>query len=120
MKLAVRARVDDSRVITVDALPTPLPGLVLADLLDDPDRMDRYELIHVRSGLGVAWASSPETLAQHLPSLADVAWTSAGDDLRSDPDVVALMGRLRAEHYEVFGGGAARGPASDLPKEAAA
>ena len=70
--------------LTVDAAPTPVPGLVIHGYPGS----DLWSVTHVASGAAVAKARDPETALDLAIRLADVAdWTLPATQLRRDRGV---------------------------------
>lgn len=72
-------------------IPTPIDGLALVDLGGDCG----YSLTHVRSGLAIVYAPSPEPLAMAARELEGIDWTQPGDELTSTVEAVEAFRRAR-------------------------
>lgn len=78
------------RVVYRPGLPTPIPGLFIADQAESG-----FSLTHQRSGFAVLWADSPEIIATALTDLAGIDWTRPGTEIQLDPEALAAFNRAR-------------------------
>ena len=93
--------------VDVPYLPTPLPGLSIADWTGHGAQhgvpASRCSLTHVRSGLVVLRADHPEVLAQACESLAGIDWTRTGAELHDAGDAkqAVAIAEKRTASYRV-------------------
>jgi hypothetical protein len=88
--------------VTVRSGPTPVPGLVVAEI---PRNAPRWAVIHEPSGLGVARADDPELALAVAIALGGILdWTQPASTLRAHPAIE------RAKDAALRAGGMRKGP----------
>ena len=93
MNVTVRCSACDT--FTTDAIPTPVPGLVMVSRHEHDLHMPDFSVIHVRSGCSVVAHDSPEELARVvLNILQPLDWTRPAAEIQTDPDVRRCMADL--------------------------